>query len=95
MYTQKMSSSKISVRRMTRDKVLVTTEGLVNVNIIKLRSKAYVALKISREDRIPSVLVTGRGKEELIGEWILIVKQNLITQMTTKIRSGYQNWIKG
>jgi hypothetical protein len=59
-----------------------------------MRSKAdaYEVLEfVCREYGVPRVMVSDNAKEETLGNWGRIAKQNLLKQRTTEPHSGWQN----
>ena len=84
-----MFSSITSVCGNTCAEILVTSKGLVSGMPMKTKGAAYLTPKnFYKEDGISNLLVTDRAKEEMYGEWGIIVKRNLIKQRTTKPSSG-------
>jgi hypothetical protein len=56
------------------------------------KSDAHVVLEhVCRKYGVPKVLVSDRAKEELLGKWGRVVKQNLMPQSTSEPYYGWQN----
>jgi hypothetical protein len=59
---------------------------------MKTKTDAYVMLEhVCHKYGVPKLLVSDWAKEELLGDWGRITKQNLIPQNTTEPHSGWQN----
>jgi hypothetical protein len=92
MYTDTFFKDKTSAMGNTCAPLFVTAEGFVAVKPMKTKSDAHVILEhVCRKYGVPKVLVIDRAKEELLGEWGHVVKQNLIPQSTSEPYSGWQN----
>jgi hypothetical protein len=56
------------------------------------KGDAYEALEdFCRNVGIPKLLVTDQAKEEMLGDWERVRKQNLINQSYSEAYSGWQN----
>jgi hypothetical protein len=59
---------------------------------LRTKSDAYTVLEyVCRKYGVPKLLVSEGAKEERLGEWGRVVKQNLIPQTITEPHSGWQN----
>jgi hypothetical protein len=92
MYTDTFFKDKTSARGNQCVQLFVTSEGFVAGKPIKSKADAYEVLEyICREYGVPSLLVSDNAKEELLGNWGRVTKQNLIRQRVTEPYSGWQN----
>jgi hypothetical protein len=92
MYTDTFFKDKVSARGNTWAQLFVTAEGFIAGKPLKTKSDAYTELgHVYRKYGVPRLLVSDGAKEERLGEWGRIVKQNLIPQSITEPHSGWQN----
>jgi hypothetical protein len=95
MYTDTFFKDKVSACGNTCAQLFVTAEGFVTGRPLKTKADAHVVLElVCRKYGVPKLLVSDRAKEELLGEWGRVVKQNLIQQSTSEPHSGWQNRCK-
>jgi hypothetical protein len=81
MYTDTFFKDKVSARGYTCAQLFVTAEGFIAGKPLKTKSDAYTVLEhVCRKYGVPRLLVSDGAKEERLGEWGRIVKQNLIPQ---------------
>jgi Reverse transcriptase (RNA-dependent DNA polymerase) len=96
MYTDTLFKEKTSARGNTCVQLFVTAEGFVAGQPIKGKGDAFEVLEyMCREYGIPRLLVSDNAKEETLGNWGRIIKQNLIKQRTTEPYSSWQNRCEG
>jgi hypothetical protein len=92
MYTDTFFKEKVSARENTCAQLFVTAEGFVTGRPLKTKADAYTVLEyVCRKYGVPKLLVSNRAKEELLGDWGRVLKQNLIQQSTSEPHSGWQN----
>jgi hypothetical protein len=92
MYTDTFFKDKMSAWGNTCAQLFVTAEGFVAGKPMKTKADAYVVLEhVCCKYGVPKLLMIDRAKEELLGDWGRITKQNLIPQNTTEPHSGWQN----
>lgn len=72
--------------------LFVTSEGFVSGKTLQNKGEAYEALEdFCRDYGIPRILVSDMAREERLGRWEQVRKQNLIKQQYTEPYSGWQN----
>jgi Reverse transcriptase (RNA-dependent DNA polymerase) len=92
MYTDTLFMSTPSARGSTCFQLFVTSEGFVAGKPLKSKADAYEVLEyVCRKYGVPKLLVSDGAREELLGNWGRVVKQNLIRQRITEPHSGWQN----
>jgi hypothetical protein len=92
MYTDTFFKDKVSARGNNCAQLFVTSEGFVAGKPMKSKADAHEVLEyVCRRYRVPKVLVSDRAKEENLGLWGQVIKQNLIPQSNTEPHSGWQN----
>jgi hypothetical protein len=78
-YTDTFCKDKVSAHGNTCAQLFVTSKGFIAGKPLKTKADAYTVLKyVCRRYGVPRLLVSDRAKEELLGEWGRVVKQNLI-----------------
>lgn len=92
VYTDTMFVDVTSAQGCSAAQIYVTSEGFVAGRPIKSKGDAWETLEeFCREYGIPRILVSDMAKEERLGQWETIRKQNLIQQQFTEPYSGWQN----
>jgi hypothetical protein len=92
MYTDTFFKDKVSARGNNCAQLFVTSEGFVAGKPMKSKADAHEVLEyVCRRYGVPKVLVSDRAKEENLGLWGQVIKQNLIPQSNTEPHSGWQN----
>jgi hypothetical protein len=92
MYTDAFFKDKMSARGNTCAQQFVTSERFVTGKPMQSKANVHDVLEfVCRRYGVPKVLVSDRAKEETLGFWGQVVKQNLIPQSTSEPQLGWQN----
>jgi hypothetical protein len=85
MYTNALFKKMVSARGNTCAQLFVAVEGFVSGKAMKSKTEVYKVLEYNcREYRVPRMMVSDNAKEETLGDWKGVAKQNLLKQPMTK-----------